>query len=81
MSTKHAVLIGINRYPHYEEKMQLRGFVNDAKLMRSILMDRFNFDESNICNLHDEEATRENILGEMQRLERDVADNDIVVFH
>jgi len=81
MSTKHAVLIGINKYPHYEQKMQLRGCVNDAKLMKSILIDRFNFDESNICDLHDEAATRENILGEMQRLEREVAENDIVVFH
>jgi len=81
LPAKHAVLIGINRYPHYGEDTQLAGCVNDAKRMKLVLVDHFKFDADNISELHDEAATREAILGEMERLIEVVQEDDIVVFH
>ncbi len=81
MAAKHAFLIGINKYPHYGEDMQLRGCVNDAKRMKSVLVDHFKFDADNISELHDEAATREAILGGMEQLVEVVREGDIVVFH
>jgi hypothetical protein len=83
LTTKHALLIGINKYPFYEksEKIDLGGCVNDAKRMRLVLVDHFKFDPARICELHDEAATREAILSEMERLVKVVQEDDIVVFH
>jgi hypothetical protein len=81
LTAKHALLIGINKYPHYSEDMQLAGCVNDAKRMKLVLVDHFKFDADKICELHDEAATRETILGEMERLVEVVQEDDIVVFH
>jgi len=81
LPAKHGVLIGINRYPHYGDDTQLKGCVNDAKRMKLVLVDHFSFDADNISELHDEAATREAILGEMERLVEVVQEDDIVVFH
>jgi len=59
----------------------LAGCVNDAKLIRATLVDKFNFERGNIVELHDEAATRNGILAEMDKLVTRVSKNDIVVFH
>lgn len=81
MPTKHAVLIGIDQYPHYLPDFQLEGCVGDARLMHKVLVNHFKFDEQYIRVLHDTKATREAILAEMARLEQVVEEDDIVVFH
>ncbi|MEH6519335.1 MAG: caspase family protein [Halioglobus sp.] len=81
MANKYALIVGINKYPYMEEKYQLGGCVNDAKLIKSILVNKFNFDAANIVELHDEQATRDSILAEMNRLADVIAKDDIVVFH
>lgn len=81
MPAKYAVLVGINRYPHYNEKMQLKGCVNDARRMQMVLVDHFRFDAANVRELHDEAATREAILGGMDWLVDVAQEDDIVVFH
>ncbi len=81
MPAKYAVLIGINKYPHYGEKMQLAGCVNDAKRMKSVLVEHFDFDATNICELHDEAATRAAILGALDHLVEVAREDDIVVLH
>ncbi len=83
LTTKHALLIGINKYPCYDESenMDLGGCVNDAKRMKLVLVDHFKFSPDRICELHDEAATREAILSEMERLIKVVQNDDIVVFH
>ncbi|PHS13268.1 MAG: hypothetical protein COA86_17320 [Kangiella sp.] len=78
---KHALLIGIDRYSHMEEQYQLRGCVNDAKLMKSVLIDHFKFSESNITELHDAEASQQRILDAMENLVDKIEQDDIVVFH
>ncbi len=81
MSKKHALIIGINKYPFMSAKAQLRGCVNDAELIRKILVNKFNFEPSNIATCYDEGATRDAILAEMDRLTDVIEQDDIVVFH
>lgn len=81
MPSKYALIIGINRYLYMEEKYQLEGCVNDAKLIGSILVDKFNFEQNNIVYLLDEDATRDRILLQMEKLADTINDDDILVFH
>ncbi|MEO1079498.1 MAG: caspase family protein [Pseudomonadota bacterium] len=81
MPVKRALLIGINRYPHYDDDMQLSGCVNDARLIRGILLENFGFDPANIHELHDEQASRVGILEAMERLVDESQRDDVVVFH
>lgn len=78
---KHALLIGIDEYSNYEAQYQLRGCVNDAKLMKSVLVDHFNFNESNITELHNAAASQKGILDAMENLVNHIGKDDIVVFH
>ncbi len=80
MATKRALLIGVNRYIHLEDRYQLKGCVNDAKLYKSVLTGRFGFDEAHLVELHDAEATRQAILNAMEDLLERVETDDIVVF-
>lgn len=52
---KWALLIGIDRYPNFR---QLAGCINDVEVMRQVLIDSFNFPESHVALLTDEQATR-----------------------
>ncbi|MEM7359416.1 MAG: caspase family protein [Pseudomonadota bacterium] len=81
MPAKHALIVGINKYPYMGADFQLRGCVNDAKLLRNTLLYKFNFDRAQITELHDEAATRDGILAAMNALYRRVKKDDIVVFH
>ncbi len=56
-SAQRAVIVGINTYPD----KPLRGCVNDAQTMKSILMTRYGFPESGITLLTDAKATKHNI--------------------
>lgn len=78
---KHALLIGIDEYSNFEEQYQLRGCVNDAKLMKSVLVDHFNFNESLITELHNAAASQQGILDAMENLVKQIEQDDIVVFH
>lgn len=81
MANKHALLIGIDSYPHYGEDQQLAGCVNDAMRMKQVLVEHFGFDPSNIRELHDEAASRQGILDAMDRLVDAAQPGDVVVFH
>lgn len=75
---KRALLIGIDKYPIIK---QLDGCTNDSRLMRSVLEDCFGFPSSNITMLLDDQATRERILAELDRLVEATGVNDMVVVH
>lgn len=81
MSKKHALIIGINSYQFMEQQYQLHGCVNDAKLLKSTLINKFNFDRDNVVTLYDQMATRDAILAQMDALSAKVQTDDIVVFH
>lgn len=57
-----ALIIGVNKYPNLQKKYQLRGCVNDARLVENFLIEIFQFESRNIRVLTDNEATRDNIL-------------------
>ncbi len=76
---KLALLVGIDKY---EKVSDLDGCVNDVENMKSLLRDKFGFEESNIRVLVNEQATRQAILDAFQRhLVAQAQAGDIVVFH
>lgn len=75
---KRALLIGIDDYPHIRT---LDGCVNDARLMRSVLVETFGFPDSQITLLANEQATRAGILEAFDALIAATGANDIVVVH
>lgn len=81
--TRRALLIGIDNYLS-DQMRTLRGCVNDVARMKSVLMGRFEVEETNILTLKNEEATREAILGAIQTHLIDKARpgaGDVVILH
>src|SRR6185312_5479433 len=76
---KHALLIGIDKYPNLGDGQQLKGCVNDALRLRSVLEERFAFPTAGIVPLHNEKATRDAILTSLRDLARRVGPGDVVV--
>ncbi|MFL6231920.1 MAG: caspase family protein [Thermoanaerobaculia bacterium] len=76
-----ALLIGINSYPNFSPRGQLTGCIHDVEVMRQVLIDSFNFPESQIALLIDGQATREGILGAMKDLVQKAGPEDVVVVH
>ena len=81
MPERHALIIGIDRYPRLDPQYQLAGCVNDATLVRQILSERFGFAAERIQSLHDEQASRSAILAAMERLVEQVGTDDTVHIH
>ena len=76
---KLALLIGID---DYENVSDLNGCVNDVENMKSLLRDKFGFEEKNIVTLLNKQATRKAILDTFQHhLIAQAKQGDIVVFH
>ena len=81
MPQKHALIIGIDAYSNLDAQYQLRGCVNDARLVRQVLGEHFGFAQADMVSLHNEEATRARILAQMERLVEVVGADDVVAFH
>lgn len=77
-AARHALLIGINRYPQIPNA-DLQGCVSDMELMRSLLAERFGFPAERTRTLRDEEATQQGIRGALADLAAAVGKDDIVV--
>jgi len=76
-NVKRAVCVGINDYPGtYND---LSGCVNDANDWAELLKEQFRI-EDNIKKLLDKEATKENILKELENLVSSSGPDDIAVF-
>ncbi len=56
----YAVIIGIDRYKNFSPDRQLKNAVKDASGVEAALRKQYRFDK--IFTLHDEEATRDNIM-------------------
>ena len=78
---KWALLIGINAYPNLTKFEQLKGCVNDARLMAGVLKDRFGFPEDHVTVLEEAEATRAGILAALDALAERAGTDDIVVLY
>lgn len=82
---RHALLIGVSRYPSLSADMQLEGPANDVRLIRRLLLER-GFQPQNIRVLaegqdSDSPPTRPAILAAMQNLFNEVKRGDFVYLH
>ncbi|OMJ12727.1 Metacaspase-1 [Smittium culicis] len=81
---KRALLIGIN---YTNSKFKLRGCINDVHRMKKFIMEHFQFKESDMVILTDDQKnpnrlpTRNNILKAMKWLVSDAKKNDSFFFH
>lgn len=78
--TRRALLIGINKYQS-EDFGNLRGAVNDIRLLRQVLTTRFGFPEENVQLLTDEDATRDGILRTLREFVAGCGPRDEVYVH
>ena len=74
---KHALLVGINAYPHVRP---LGGCVNDVEAMRTALVERFGFQPDDVEVLTDAQASRDAMLAAFDRLADRTAAGDVVFF-
>jgi len=75
---KHfAIIIGINKY---ECLPNLEYAANDAKAIKDILINNFNYQENDIKTFYDEEATKSNIMDAYYDLVTETCNNDSVLF-
>ena len=77
---RHALLIGIDDYSRGYFP-NLRGCVNDVRLMENVLCDRYGFVARDIVRLENSDATRQAILDQLARLQREVQSDDVVIVH
>ncbi|MBL7128505.1 MAG: caspase family protein [Ignavibacteria bacterium] len=84
--TKRALLIGINTYvpENITENTQrnwsnLDGPVNDVESIKAVILSKYGFESDNITTLLDAEATRENILSQLQNLS-DISEEGDIIF-
>jgi hypothetical protein len=83
-ATSHALLIGVSDYPQLPKRLWLHGPVNDARLMREVLVQK-GFAAENIQALTsrsapEDEPTRLNILRAFARLKSNIRPGDKVFF-
>ena len=86
---KRALLVGIGDYRGTQEDFKnlgiwyrLPGAINDVLLQQELLRHRFGFSEDDIVILTDQDATRANILAQIEQLLQWVqSSDDVVVFH
>lgn len=84
---KYALLIGVNKYQLKKEDgtigidsaNALTGCVNDAKSIKDLIVKKFGFKSSNIKELYDFDATKNNILTSINSLLKKSKSGDIVV--
>lgn len=79
-----ALIIGIDLYNPDLGSVRwqnLDGCVNDAISIKEVLMARFNFNEKGITVLKNQEASRETILKEFDKLFKNSASGDIAVIY
>jgi len=73
---KKALIVGIN-YPGTAH--ELRGCVNDANLIKSVITDHYGF--TDVRMLLDNDATTANMIAELEKLVADTVPGDVVYFH
>ncbi|QTA81704.1 DUF4384 [Desulfonema limicola] len=77
---KYALLIGIDKYTGSDFK-PLQGAKNDVKLIKEILVSRFNINPENITMLLDENADHDTIKMEFENLAQRLNPEDMVYIH
>jgi hypothetical protein len=76
--TKRALCVGINDYPYADN--DLRGCVNDAHAWAELLVSHYDFPRSDVKLLLDGEATKKNIIAQLEELLAGSRSGDTLVF-
>lgn len=63
-----ALLVGVQGYPNLPESERLQGCVNDVRVVKQLLLDRFGFRDDDIVELVEAQATAEAIRGGFKKL-------------
>jgi len=81
--TKWALLIGINKYPNLPVQYQLHYAENDVKELKKVLLEQYQFPESNITTLVNEQATYNGIREKFAQLsdKNKIDSNDCVLIY
>ena len=78
IAKNYLLVIGINSYEHWPK---LNNAVKDASDIATLLMNKYNFDFSNVTLLRDEQATRSNIYKGLRGLIEKVTPQDNLVIY
>ncbi|MEW6234850.1 MAG: caspase family protein [Candidatus Omnitrophota bacterium] len=73
----YALVVGIDRYPSWRK---LDNAVRDAKGMKDLLTQRFQFKADHVAELYDENASLEGIFDALRRLAKVDANSRVIVF-
>lgn len=71
-----ALIIGINKYQNLNN---LEYAVNDAKSIKKVLIDKYNYKEENIKMLIDKDATKDNIMNSFYEIAQNTCNDDSVL--
>lgn len=78
-----ALLIGINQYPNLPPRLQLHYAVADVNDLKRVLIDQYQFPESNVVTLIDAQATKKGItraLADLASKRRIAKDDAVLIF-
>lgn len=75
-----ALLVGISQYQHAYVR-ELPGAVNDVSAMRGVLIQRWGFTDADIRTLTNAQATRVNILAELDALQKRTGPSDELLIY
>jgi hypothetical protein len=73
----YALIIGVDKYQGSWQPLQ--NAVSDARALKQVLSEKYTF--GNVTSLFNEEATRENIIGELEKLVNSVSQSDNVLIY
>ena len=79
-AAKYALLIGVGQYKE-QGISWLSGPKNDVEALSEVLMQRWDFPERRIVTLVDQQATRNRILAELERLATQTQPDDVVLLY
>ncbi|MEL6256310.1 MAG: SUMF1/EgtB/PvdO family nonheme iron enzyme [Bacteroidota bacterium] len=74
----YLLIIGIDKY---QEVDPLHNAVKDSKAVRDILLKRYSFEASELIELYDEEASRENIIEAFDELSEKITSHDNLLIY
>ena len=76
--TNFLLLIGIDDYQHWPK---LKNAVNDVKMVKDVLLSKYEINEENVFELYNSDATRKNIINELIKIKQDLTEKDNLIIY
>ena len=74
----YLLAIGINKYKYWP---QLNNATGDAKDVKALLLSKYQFENNNVSELYDEDATYKNILDKLMQMKTKIGTNDNLLIY